>query len=100
LESFAHDLPIVTMPGALMRGRHTSAILTMIGVTETIADTIDSYVETAVRLARDRGWYAEIRASMAANKYRVYRDDACIAALEKFLNRIARDPEGPAHEAG
>jgi protein O-GlcNAc transferase len=100
LESLAHDLPIVTMPGVLMRGRHTSAILTMIGVTETIAGTIDSYVETAVRLARDRGWYAKIRASMAANKHRVYRDDACIAALEKFLDRVARAPQGPAHEAG
>jgi hypothetical protein len=33
LESLVHDLPIVTIPGPLMRGRHTLAILTMMGVT-------------------------------------------------------------------
>jgi protein O-GlcNAc transferase len=97
LESLPHDLPVVTLAGPLMRGRHTSAILTMMGVTETIAGTIDTYAATAVRLARDRAWYAQIRANMAANKHRVYRDGACIAALEQFLARVAHDPESPAH---
>jgi hypothetical protein len=27
---------------------------------------------------------------MAANKHRVYRDRACITALEAFLDRVAR----------
>ena len=35
-ESLHHHLPIVTMAGAFMRGRHTMAILQMMGVTETI----------------------------------------------------------------
>jgi predicted O-linked N-acetylglucosamine transferase (SPINDLY family) len=100
LESLPHDLPIVTLAGALMRGRHTSAMLMMMGVTETITGTIDTYVATAARLARDRAWYAQVRAKMAANKHRVYRDGACIQALEQFLWRAARDPESRAHEAG
>src|SRR5262252_966633 len=100
LESLVHDLPIVTVAGPLMRGRHTSAILTMMGVTDTIAGTIDTYVAIAVRLARDRAWYAEIRAHMAANKHRVYHDGACIAALEEFLGRVARDPESTTRKAG
>jgi len=53
LEGLAHDVPIVTWPGPLMRGRHTMAILRRMGITETIADTIDDYVAIAVRLARD-----------------------------------------------
>lgn len=44
MESLAYDLPIVTMPGTLMRGRHSAA------------------------------------------------DRACIAALEDFLERVAREP--------
>src|SRR5262249_8269574 len=36
LEGLEHDLPNVTLAGDLMRGRHTSAILTMMGVTDTI----------------------------------------------------------------
>jgi protein O-GlcNAc transferase len=90
LESLAYDLPIVSMAGALMRGRHSMAILKMIGVTETIANTIDDYVSKAVRLARDEPWRMSVKAKIAANKHRVYRDDACIAGLEQFLDQVAR----------
>jgi protein O-GlcNAc transferase len=90
LESLVHDLPIVTLPGALMRGRHSAAILRMMDVTETIARDIDHYVALAVRLAREAAWRVEIRARIAANKHRIYRDRACIAALENFLERVGR----------
>jgi protein O-GlcNAc transferase len=94
LECLAHDLPVVTLPGALMRGRHTAAILEMMGVTDTIARTIDEYVSTAVRLARDKEWRTALRGAIAASKDRVYRDRACIAALEDFLDAQARRQHG------
>ena len=75
------------MPGALMRGRHGSAILTMMDVTETIAPTVDDYVAIAARLGRDPAWHAAVKARMAANKHRLYGDRASIAALEDFLGR-------------
>jgi predicted O-linked N-acetylglucosamine transferase (SPINDLY family) len=87
-----HDLPIVTLKGPLMRGAHTAAVLTMMGVDETIAGTLDRYVTTAVRLACDPAWRAEIKSKMGANKHRVYRDRACITALEAFLARVASPP--------
>jgi predicted O-linked N-acetylglucosamine transferase (SPINDLY family) len=87
LESLAHALPIVTLPGPLMRGRHSAAILRMMGVTETIAETVDDYVALAVRLAQDTQWRQAIRAKMSANRHRVYRDRECIAKLEDFLSR-------------
>jgi protein O-GlcNAc transferase len=51
LESLVHNLPVVTLRGTLMRGRHSSAILSRIGVGETVADSIDEYVSIATRLA-------------------------------------------------
>jgi predicted O-linked N-acetylglucosamine transferase (SPINDLY family) len=90
LESLVHDLPIVTMAGPLMRGRHGMAILKMIGVTETIAEVIDDYVSTAVRLASDRSWRMAIKKKISENKRRLYYDGACIAALERFLSSVAR----------
>jgi hypothetical protein len=39
---------------------------------------------------RDGPWRTELRARIAANKHRVYRDRACIAALEDFLDAQAR----------
>jgi len=90
LESLAHDLPIVTLPGPLMRGRHTAAILRMMDVTDTVASTRDDYVAIAVRLARDESLRASIKSKIARSKHRVYGDMTCIAALEDFLNRAAR----------
>jgi predicted O-linked N-acetylglucosamine transferase (SPINDLY family) len=90
LESLAYDLPVVTLSGALMRGRHAAAILTMMDVRETVTSTIDEYIATAVRVVRDHAWRDALRAAMARNKHRLYRDDSCVAALEAFLEEKAR----------
>jgi protein O-GlcNAc transferase len=90
LESLAHNLPIVTLAGPLMRGRHSAAILAMMGIAETVADSVDDYVAKAVRLASDADWRARMRRAIADNKHRVYRDRAPIEALEDFLDRVAR----------
>jgi protein O-GlcNAc transferase len=91
VEGLPHDLPIVTMAGPLMRGRHTTAVLTMMGVTETITTSVDDYVTVAQRLATDTAWRAAMRERMKANRHRVYRDPACIEALQEFLLRVTRE---------
>ena len=90
LEASVNDLPVVTLPGELMRGRHSMAVLRAMGVGETIASSLDDYVALAVRLAGDPAWRAEIRLKIAEGKHRAYRDRACIGALEEWLERVAR----------
>ena len=51
LEALSCGLPVVTCPGRFMRGRHAYAMLTRMGLTETIADTNAEYCRIAVRLA-------------------------------------------------
>jgi len=63
----------------------------MMGVTETITTTVDEYVAVAQRLATDTAWRATIGERMRHNKHRVYRDRACIDALEEFLLRVTRE---------
>jgi protein O-GlcNAc transferase len=89
-DGLASDIPVVTMAGPLMRGRHTAAILKRIGVEETVAKSVEEYISTAVRLGRDEALRSAIRARISRNKHRVYRDRACIEALEGFLNDAAR----------
>jgi protein O-GlcNAc transferase len=90
LEALAHDLPIVTVRGELMRGRHSSAMLEMMGVTETIGATVEEYIDIAARLGRDGAWRAEVSARISASKHLIYRDRNCITALEEFLDQIVR----------
>ena len=92
LESLPQNLPIVTMPGAFMRGRHSAAILQMMGVTDTIAATVDDYVAIAARLANNPAERQALRERMKASAHKVYRDHACITALEDFLERAVRSP--------
>ena len=93
LESLAHNLPIVTTPGPLMRGRHGAAILRMMGITDTIADTVETYISIAARLANHPDERRALSRKIAERKYRLYHDRACISALEGFLDRVARQQE-------
>lgn len=95
LESLVHNLPIVTCPGPLMRGRHAAAILTMMDVRETVTTHVDEYVATAARIACDPAWRTALRSKIAQNKAKLYRDRACIAALEDFLESATRGIRSP-----
>jgi protein O-GlcNAc transferase len=92
LESLPQCLPIVTMPGMLMRGIHSAAILRMMGITETIAATVDDYVSIAARLANNPAERRALSARIKDSQHKVYRDRTCITALEDFLERAARPP--------
>jgi len=91
LESLVHNLPVVTLRGALMRGRHSSAILDRIGVGQTVADSIDEYVSIATRLATNSVERRRISLEIDRNKHVIYRDRDCIAQLEDFLENAARE---------
>jgi protein O-GlcNAc transferase len=91
LEAMAQDLPVVTFEGDLMRGRVSAGMLRMIGMPETVAGTIDEYVSLAIRIARDPEWRASLKMRVVRDRERLYRDHTCIAALEQFLERVARD---------
>jgi predicted O-linked N-acetylglucosamine transferase (SPINDLY family) len=89
-ESLVHNLPVVTLRGAFMRGRHSTAILNRIGVGETVADSIDEYVSIATRLATNSGERRRISLEIDRNKHRAYRDRDCIARLEDFIENAVR----------
>lgn len=91
LESLPFDKPIVTMPGEFMRGRHTAAILAMMGLDEMIASTTDDYVRTAVRLARDPEWYRQVSLKLACSKNRIYGDRRPVRAMEDLFESVCRE---------
>jgi predicted O-linked N-acetylglucosamine transferase (SPINDLY family) len=89
-EAIACNLPIVTLPGKLLRQRHSMAILEMMGVTETIASTIDEYIDLAVKLGIDSAWRKYISEKIKNNKHRIYQDKTCITAFEDFLEKVVK----------
>jgi predicted O-linked N-acetylglucosamine transferase (SPINDLY family) len=92
MESTAYNLPIVTLPGDLMRGRHSFAILKMMGIEETIASNKEEYVQIAVRLGKDAQYRQRISQLIASNKHKLYGDVKPVRALEDFLLQVVNKP--------
>ena len=56
MQSFSLDCPVVTLPTAFMRGRHTVSMLEVLELPELIAKDVDDYVAISVRLLQDAGF--------------------------------------------
>jgi protein O-GlcNAc transferase len=90
MEAIACRLPVVTLPGRYMRGRHSYAILTQLGVTETIAQSEVEYVSIAARLGLDKIWRGKVVERMVENHSRLYSDSRSVTALEDFYSSVSR----------
>ncbi len=92
LESIAHNIPVVTLPGELMRGRHSLAIMKMMGIEETTALNKEEYVKIAIRLGKDVEYRQYISQQIAENKHKLYSDLKPVKALEDFLLQLVNKP--------
>jgi protein O-GlcNAc transferase len=89
-EALAQDLPVVTMAGEFMRGRHSAAILAMLDLPDLVAADPGAFVDLAVALGRDPARRRALSAHIAANKHRLYRDRAAIDGLAAYLDAASR----------
>lgn len=85
LEALAWGLPMVSLRGQWMRGRHTAAILEQMDMGAWVADDPDGYVEKAVALGTDSGLRKRVRGQLLERSAMVYGDLAPIRSLESFL---------------
>jgi len=90
LDAIAAGLPMVTLPGALMRGRQSAAMLRRLGLHALVARDRDDYVDIALRLAADAAWRQEIRQALAERADALFDDRAPVAALADVLEELTR----------
>jgi predicted O-linked N-acetylglucosamine transferase (SPINDLY family) len=88
LDALWRERPIVTLPGALMRGRQTFGMLALLGLDELVASDPDDYVRIATRLVHDAAWRASLSARIGARKAQLFRDDSVVQALAHFLRTV------------
>ena len=63
-EALWMGVPVVTCPGETFASRHSLSHLSVVGLTETVAEDTRDYVERAVRLAEDLPHLAALRAGL------------------------------------
>jgi CRISPR-associated protein Csy1 len=90
LDAFANGLPVVTLPGSLMRGRQSAGMLRLLGVPELIVSNAEEYVATAVRLGTRREEREAVSQRIKAGLGNLFERDEPVRAFESFLERAAR----------
>jgi len=93
LEVLSQGTPIVAHRGRFMRGRHSAAILELLGCKELVADSFDDYIRLAVELATDRERRNFLAARIRENLPKLCNDPAPIRQLETLLDTWTRSPK-------
>lgn len=93
LDAIAAGLPVVTLPGAFMRGRQSAGMLALAGVPELIAKDAEDYVRLATRLGTDPAWRSATGRKLAEGSARLFDDPAPVEALGRFLEGL-HEPRG------
>lgn len=88
-QALAVGTPVVTLPGAYLRGRLTLAIYRRMGIDELVAKDAADYVRISVRLGTDPGWRRRLRATIAARADAIFDDPEFLADAERFLTEVA-----------
>ena len=90
MQSFSLDCPVVTLPTAFMRGRHTVAMLEVLELPELIASDVDDYIAISARLLDDPAFYQAMRTAIAERKQRLFHDKSVAEAFQVAVETMCR----------
>jgi CRISPR-associated protein Csy1 len=85
-------LPVVTLPGSMMRGRQSAGMLSLLGLHELIAADADDYLRIATRLCQDVAWRAGLAETIRERNRMLFDDSAPIEVLEAFYREAVSAP--------
>lgn len=97
-DALASGLPVLTLPGTLMRTRQGYGLLTELGIRDTIASDLDSYVDLAVQIGNDVKLRASISQRIRERSHILFDDSRGVAGLTAFI-RWATDTALPGDKA-
>ncbi|MBC7881205.1 MAG: O-linked N-acetylglucosamine transferase, SPINDLY family protein [Anaerolineae bacterium] len=87
LDSLACNLPVITYPGALLRSRASAGFLRLLDVPETIAHSVENYIEIAVALGTNEKLRLEICTRIGNQKHQLFEEKSCVEGLENFYRQ-------------
>jgi CRISPR-associated protein Csy1 len=89
LDALHAGLPVVSVPGALMRGRQSAAILRLLGLDDCIAADAGEQARRALEIAHDQDLRARLAARAAANFAPLCDGREALGALVGHLESLA-----------
>ena len=83
MDALAHRLPIVTLAGQTLRGRHGSGILSLVGLEHLVCSSPDAYVDVAASLTAPEARAAAKR-TLDLNLHKL-ADASAVSTLERHI---------------
>jgi predicted O-linked N-acetylglucosamine transferase (SPINDLY family) len=96
LESFSVGTPIVTLPTALQRGRHTAGMYRKMDFTECVAADTDDYVRIAVRLGTEEDYRRYARNEILRRNEVLFEDLRVVREFERCFLETTQASRPPA----
>ncbi len=90
-QAIAMGTSVVTWPGRFLRGRYALALYRLMGVTDTVAESAEDYVDIAVRVATDIDFRTDLEHRIEAEAPRVFEDMTHVQALHDVLTELVGD---------
>ncbi|MCA9010552.1 MAG: glycosyltransferase, partial [Planctomycetaceae bacterium] len=88
-EALAMGTPIVTMPSHFLRGRITAGLYRKMQMTDCIADSVEEYIDLAVKLATNQEFRQEISRKISEAVSVLFEDIHEVHSLEVALMECA-----------
>ena len=85
LEALAMGVPIVTLPGKLMRSRHGHAMLQLLELPELIAKNHDDWVEIVIKSVTDHDWRQYLESRIQQNSHQLFNSNLWLRSLTKHI---------------
>ena len=85
LDALACGLPVVTLPGAFMRGRQSAAMLRAVGASGLVAADVEDYRAIASRVVDDRAWRLQMAEAIRRGLPEIFDRPEPVRALETLL---------------
>jgi protein O-GlcNAc transferase len=93
-EALALGTPIVTLPGAFMRGRITLALYRQMNMTDCIANDAEDYVAIATELGTDADRRRQLRERILDRSGALFEDMEAVSAWEAFFLASMKEAKG------
>jgi CRISPR-associated protein Csy1 len=94
IDALHAGLPVVSVPGSLMRSRQSAAMLGQLGLDELICVNGERQAATAVSLASDRTRRSQVVAQIHAGTDRLFAGEAALSTLVEHLGTVCATTGG------
>jgi len=90
-ESFEFNVPVVTLPTKFINGRFTFGLYRKMGFIDLVADSVNKYVDLAIKCANDKEFRKLMVKKIKNNKKLIFQEQESVEEWRTVLEKLANN---------